>query len=67
MWYEWDSLESFNAWHEVICTSLGIPDQLTTAYTMAYEIEGKFIAFVENDYCEGLKPTDLKLPVVNRD
>tara|TARA_R110000868_G_scaffold388490_1_gene657418 strand:+ start:4375 stop:4578 length:204 start_codon:yes stop_codon:yes gene_type:complete len=67
MWYEWDSLELFNAWHQEICTSLGIPDELTTAYTVAYSIEDKFIAFVEDQHSEGLTPTDLTLPKVIRD
>lgn len=67
MWYEWDSLESFDAWHQIICTSLGIPDDLTTAYTVAYLIEDKFIAYVEDAHAEGLVLTSLALPVVIHD
>jgi hypothetical protein len=67
MWYEWDSLESFNAWHKAICTSLGIPDELTTAYTVAYPVENKFIAFVEDAHSEGLVLTSLAFRQVERD
>lgn len=67
MWYQWDSLESFDAWHEAICTSLGIPNEFTAAYTVAYPVEDKFIAFVEDANSEGLVLTSLAFPVVVRD
>lgn len=63
MWYEWDSLESFNSWHTSICSSLGIPDEQTTDYTKAFEVEGKWIAVVHASEADGLTPTDLRLPV----
>ena len=76
MWYEWDSLELFNQWHDGLCASLGFPlvginqgsglpdpnAQMTTAYTTTIEVEGKFIAIVETEYGEGLTPTDLREP-----
>jgi hypothetical protein len=27
MWYQWDDLESFDAWHKEICENLGIPNE----------------------------------------
>ena len=62
MWYEWNNLEDFNTWHDSKCAELGIPYELTTAYTQAYEVETKFIAFVEDEHAEGLTATDLRLP-----
>ena len=76
MWYEWNSLESFNQWHNGLCASLGFPlvginqgtglpdetAQMTTAYTTTVEVQGKFIAIVESQYAEGLTPTDLREP-----
>lgn len=76
MWYEWDSLELFNQWHDGLCALLGyplvginqgsgLPDsnaQMTTAYTTTVEVQGKFIAIVESQYAEGLTPTDLREP-----
>jgi hypothetical protein len=62
MWYEWNNLEDFNTWHDAKCVELGIPNGLTTAYTQAYEVETKFIAFVEDEHSEGLTATDLRLP-----
>lgn len=81
MWFEWDSLELFNTWHDALCASLGypltgtnqgtgLPDesaQKTTAYTMAHEVEGKIIAWVASDYGEGLTPTNLRVPEIARD
>jgi hypothetical protein len=76
MWYEWDSLEAFNVWHEALKQSLGyplistnqatgLPDpdaQITENYTSAIEVQGKFIALVEENYAEGLTSTALRLP-----
>lgn len=62
MWYEWESIEAFESWHEAKCTELGLPNGLTTAYTQAYEVEGRFIAFVEDEHAEGLTATELRLP-----
>ena len=25
MWYEWETLEDFNSWHQNLCQSLGYP------------------------------------------
>ena len=76
MWYEWASLEAFNVWHEALKQSLGyplistnqatgLPDpdaQVTDNYTSPIEVQGKFIALVEEIYAEGLTPTALRLP-----
>jgi hypothetical protein len=66
MWYEWNNLEDFNTWHDAKCFELGIPNGLTTAYTQAYEVETKFIAFVEDKHSIGLNATELRLPTVVR-
>lgn len=66
MWYEFDSLEAFNSWHDAICASLGIPDESTYAYTTAFEVEGKWIAVVEDQYSDGLDLTELRLPPTER-
>ena len=74
MWYEWETLDSFKAWHDSICLSLGYPiysinqqtgeidleAQPTVAYTLAYEVNAKWIARVENDYANGLTETELR-------
>jgi hypothetical protein len=62
-WYEWDSVESFDIWHETIKVKLGIPDEQTDAYTSAQEVEGCWIAVVEESEAEGLTPTDLRPPL----
>ena len=67
MWYEWNNLEDFNNWHSLKCVELGIPNGLTTAYTKAYEIETKFIAFVDDEHSDGLQVTELRFPVVVRE
>lgn len=62
MWYEWDSLEDFNAWHDAICITLGIPDEQTLAYTKAIAVDDKFIAVVHDAEAAGLTPTELRVP-----
>ena len=68
MWYEWDSLEDFNFWHEAKCTELNYPELdengnlLTDAYTQSYLVEDKIIAFVEDEHSEGLTITELRIP-----
>jgi hypothetical protein len=66
MWYEWASLEEFNLWHNNLCVTLEIPDEVTTAYTQPIEVEGKIIAVVHQPYQTGLQETDLRPPVINR-
>ena len=61
MWYEFNSLEEFNSWHTTICESLGIPDEFTTEYTKAFEVDGKWIAVVHDNEATGLTPTELRV------
>ncbi|HAC91969.1 MAG TPA: hypothetical protein DCF63_15290 [Planctomycetaceae bacterium] len=76
-WYEWESLEAFNVWHESIKVELGYPKpsinqatgevdesaQWSVEYTDAIELDGKVIAVVESDKSEGLFQTNLRPPV----
>ncbi len=62
MWYEWDSFEDFNTWHDAICITLGIPDEQTLAYTKAIAVEDKFIAVVHDAEAAGLTSTELRVP-----
>lgn len=78
-WYEWNSLEDFNTWHEIVKEQLGLPKPginqatgtidenavWTTDYTSVIEIEGKFIGIVEDDFNSGLIATELRPPVPN--
>jgi hypothetical protein len=75
-YYEWNTQADFDQWHDALCASLGypligtnqatgLPDptaQMTTAYTQAIEVEGKWIAPVEAEYANGLVETQLRLP-----
>jgi hypothetical protein len=76
-WYEWDTIESFNLWHDAICVKLGYPldsynqetgeidpDAMKTiSYTGTWEREGKIIAKVEEEHSFGLNLTNLRPPV----
>jgi hypothetical protein len=62
MWYEWDNLESFNAWHDDICQTLGIPNEQTLNYTLPFEVKDKVIAVVNDSESDGLTITNLRPP-----
>jgi hypothetical protein len=77
MWYEWNTKAEFDLWHNALCYQLdyplininqktGLPDehaQQTTDYTNVYEVENKWIAWVDSIYAHGLIETDLRRPV----
>ncbi len=77
MWYEWNTKESFDIWHNNLCDELGYPltpvNQLTglpdetaqkvVAYTNVFQVENKWIAFVDDEYSNGLTITELRKPV----
>jgi hypothetical protein len=76
MWYEWNTKEDFDIWHNALCADLGypiigfnqltgLPDetaQKTEAYTQAFEVEDKWIAWVADEYASDLEATDLRRP-----
>lgn len=76
-WYEWETLDSFNVWHDNLKEQLGYPligyNQATgepqpesawvTEYTKAYPVEDKWIAVVETEYAKDLIPTNLRRPI----
>lgn len=75
-WYEWDSQESFDIWHEAKIQQLNLPQpsvnqatgqvdlnaQATVAYTIGHQVENKIIAMVEDEHAAGLTKTSLRLP-----
>lgn len=77
MWFEWNSEEEFNSWHEAICQELGypltsvnqetgLPDETaakTEALTQVYSVEDKWIAYVEEIHADGLTETTLRVPI----
>lgn len=79
-WYEWETLESFNLWHESIKSVLGLPlpsmnqatgqvdetAQWTTEYTKAVKVGNVWIAKVENHLGHDLVSTELR-PISSSD
>lgn len=75
-WYEWNTQEEFDTWHNVLCVQLGYPivsiNQLTgepdydaamtTKYTTPLKVNNKIIAIVEDQYTDGLTVTELRPP-----
>jgi hypothetical protein len=66
-WYSFDSIESFNAWHEALKAELGYPlpsidqdgnivgEPYSTEYTSAVKVsDNDFRAIVEDQYSDGL-------------
>ena len=76
-WYEWDSQEEFNTWHNVIKVQFNYPlagynqltgeldtlAPLTTEYTAVQLVENKWIALVQDEQGQGLTATDLRPPL----
>lgn len=65
MWAKFNTIEDFNAWHNEIKNTLGIPlqDGITTSYTNAHLVEdGTYSAWVEPEHADGL--TEGLSPVV---
>ena len=61
MYYQWNSEEDFNDWHNALCLELGYPEivdgkVITDSYTKGFEFQGVFIAYVDGQYAGGLTP-----------
>jgi hypothetical protein len=79
MWYEWETLEDFELWHQELCEQLGypitpvnaetgLPDehaQKVTDYTAPTIVDNKVIAWVEEAYSTELTQTSLRPPAMN--
>lgn len=75
-WYKWDSVGSFNLWHEEIKTKLGLPRQsvdssgevvsegiITDSYTSGFVLsESDIRAMVELEHSEGLTQSENPFP-----
>lgn len=77
-WYEWQSVEDFDIWHDTIKTELGLPrlsvdkngnpcEPAIENYTQAIETEGKAIAMVEDEFATHLTSTNLRPPKVQNE
>ena len=65
-WYEWNSQEDFDTWHNNLMTTLGYPldtQPPTTAYTGSRLVQGKWIGIVEESKAQGLTLTTLRPPL----
>jgi len=74
MWYQWANLKDFDLWHKELCSQLSYPitpvnqasgeadddAQKVVAYTSAIQVDGKVIAWVDNEFSIGLVKTDLR-------
>ena len=79
VWYEWRTKNDFDAWHNELREQLGYPltgsnqltglpdedGQKTTEYTNVTEVEGMWIAWVDDIYSGGLTKTDLRISYIN--
>lgn len=75
-WYKWDSLESFDTWHNEIKEQLNLPKMsvdiageivpnaiINSAYTQVYHIgENDYRALVANQYADDLELSDNPFP-----
>lgn len=79
-WYEWNTQEEFDTWHNALCIQLGypivsinqatgLPDPdaaMTTKYTTSLQVDNKIIATVEDQYASDLTLTQLRPPMPER-
>jgi hypothetical protein len=61
MYFQWDTKEEFDTWHNALCLELGYPEIvdgkiITHSYTQAFKYEGVYIAYVDEQYATGLIP-----------
>ena len=75
-WYEWETEEAFDTWHQDKIDELNLPQpssnqatgeideaaQRTLAYTTGHAVSGKIIAIAEDEHAAGLTKTSLRLP-----
>ena len=80
-WVEFNTLDEFQAWNESMNVKYNLPQpsrnqatgeidesaQSTVTYTDSFEVEGKWIAQVEDVDLEGLTITNLSLPQPKRE
>ena len=80
-WVEFNTLDEFQAWNESMNVKYNLPQpsrnqatgeidesaQSTVTYTDSFEVEGKWIAQVEDVDLEGLTITHLSLPQPKRE
>ena len=62
-WFQWNTKEDFNAWHDALCSELGYPlteesGAITTGHTSCFLYEGVFIAWVDQQYASDLIPIE---------
>ena len=72
--YEFNSEQDFNIWHDNLCLSLGYPStpinqatglpdkeaEKTEIYTYLIKVEDRCLALVEDKYSDGLTLSDFK-------
>lgn len=56
MIYKWNSIESFNRWHEAIQELKGIPNEFASTYTEFYEVNETDIRALVRDEDADLLP-----------
>jgi hypothetical protein len=63
MYFQWDTKEDFDSWHNALCLQLGYPEIvngkiITDSYTRAFAYQGVWIAYVDENYADGLVSID---------
>jgi hypothetical protein len=63
MYYQWQTQEDFDIWHNALCEQLGYPEivngiTITDSYTKGFFYNNLFIAYVDENYADGLSPIE---------
>lgn len=62
-WFQWQTEEDFNEWHNALCEQLGLPmveasGAFTKGHTSCFEYQSVFIAWVDEEYATNLIPVE---------
>lgn len=62
-WFQWETKEAFDIWHDALCAKLGYPiteesGAVTVGHTSCFLYKNVFIAWVDNQYAQDLIPIE---------
>ena len=57
-WYQWPSIDEYETWHSNLLSTITLGEGSTRYNDPALEIDNTVKSMVEDDYAEGLQPSN---------